>query len=273
MGRAYRLLIVWSGVLGILVAPPPTVSACSCFGRAYADHARGAAAIFEGRVVDYERRVQPQDPGGWTDRVRFQVGRVWKGPLTPDAPVELRTGGWCDSFFQPRAEYLVWAQRLPDGSLGARLDCSPTRDGPVLPSDPALEFLSRPVPPRLLVGLLGAVVLGTLSLIAWQAVGQTGPPVLRSTGALVALGLALSGALYGLWAYDQDYGWREPLSSTEFGSWWVSVATPLLILPGVGLLLALIASLRTRWWLGLVLLPPAYYSGFLLHALLIHFGF
>ena len=84
------------------------------------------AAVFAGRAVESKRL-----PTG--ERVKFRVGRVWKGEVTPEVSLLLQRASdpkvfsTCYIGFQKGGSYLVYALKSTDGSTLTTHKCTRTR--------------------------------------------------------------------------------------------------------------------------------------------------
>ncbi len=139
---ASALAVLAVSVLLSVAAPRPA-HACSCVWIPTLEVERAqSAAIFTGFPIGV-RSAAPEHPEAiW---VRFQVGAVWKGAVTPT--IEILTGangGLCGIEFQSGVEYLVFAhgggQAFP-GLLSAYL-CG--RTAPAL-NNPDVRDLGPPI--------------------------------------------------------------------------------------------------------------------------------
>jgi protocatechuate 3,4-dioxygenase beta subunit len=155
-------LRICAGVIVFLAAFTSDVTACSCgSGGPPCQNYFEVDAVFIGTVQDISQAEGQTEKGDTYPRrlVRFSIGRAFKGVQGTSVDVFTGQGGGdCGFDFKTRGQYLVYARRTRDGSLGASI-CSRTR--PVTKADEDLRFLEN-IPP---FGT-GAQVYGTV--IHWE---------------------------------------------------------------------------------------------------------
>lgn len=186
-----------AAIAGLLLLRPCAVGACSCAPPPSAAEALAQAdSVFAGRVISIVARAGnpalppvPEEPV----TVVFEVETVWKGPARRTIVLNTVINAMsCEGyFFAEGGEFLVFAYRQRDGSLGVHL-CSRTSElgraaadlaalgagaAPAEPADPTAAP-NDPAAPGAGGGSAGA----TGSLLALLALG----------------GLALIGGLAGL---------------------------------------------------------------------------
>lgn len=113
--RTASSLHFWqAGVLALLLAsalPAARARACSCMRQTPEDAQRGAALIFEGRVIDVEPASQPTE----STTVQLEVVRVFKGTLGESLRVKTAAdSAMCGYVFEAGQSYLVYADGSAD---------------------------------------------------------------------------------------------------------------------------------------------------------------
>jgi len=115
--------------------------ACSCAVTTPEEQADDARVVFTGRVRKVDRSDVEQGQG--TIRVRFRVGKVYKGAV--DRHVEVITasnGAACGCHFKEGVRYTVFGSRRSE-PIPTNL-CSGTKRGPIDPSEYGLPPGSAP---------------------------------------------------------------------------------------------------------------------------------
>jgi hypothetical protein len=116
------------------VSPVRPASACTCAMRTVAVAFSEADRVFTGLA-----EVTPLGPGA--QRTRLRVEESFRGPAGGVVEIVARgIGGSCAYAFVHGTRYLVFARRVPDGTLRAFF-CDPT--APVDQAGEALAFLRR----------------------------------------------------------------------------------------------------------------------------------
>jgi len=120
-------------------AAPRVARACSCIAPPAPEEAfENADAVFEARPFGMSADDRQA-------RYRFEVDRVWKGPIGPQVEIiTARHSATCGRTYQVGAKYVVYAQRDQDGEWSDNL-CSRTRGSRSAAED--LEVLGAGRPP------------------------------------------------------------------------------------------------------------------------------
>lgn len=136
MARPRRYLSVTMLALLALSGTVQPARPCSCVGSSapVAERLAIAGAVFSGVAIALVLKEEPfKDAQGHvtfspSQRVKFRVSKVWRGVETDFVWVSSGMGwGECGYPFSLGRQYLVWADRAPDGSLSTWL-CSGTGD-------------------------------------------------------------------------------------------------------------------------------------------------
>lgn len=179
-------------VLGLVVLLPDCASACSCVALPGTPRERASealsdsAAVFSGKVVDFERSPPPTSMmegtivtilGGGTATASLRVSEVWKGPTrqTVQITTEADSGVGCGYPFEEGREYLVYAEKGSSVSL-----CSETK--PLSEAGPDLEALGdgeRPEDGGALSDTSGGVSVRAMAGLAGLAMAASFVLVLR----------------------------------------------------------------------------------------------
>jgi hypothetical protein len=108
-----QMILVMLIFVGLLTINPDRALACVCFTerdssvqKALAD----SSAVFLGKVI----LIEPRHLLYWSDRITFQVSRVWKGPSSGTFFLNKALNTDCDYHFELNQEYLVFAQGAED---------------------------------------------------------------------------------------------------------------------------------------------------------------
>ncbi len=120
-------IVEWSfAVIAFLLLGADEALACRCPPTAASADVSRYAAVFSGRVAEVKYL-----PTGV--RVRFRVGRVWKGGAAPEVTLFLEGAGRpqvvssCDITFRKGESYLVYALRAREGGPLTTHKCTRTR--------------------------------------------------------------------------------------------------------------------------------------------------
>jgi hypothetical protein len=139
--RAARALAAVGLALGAVAATAQPCLACSCAPSTPRQEARSANVVFTGRVTRVI--VEPDDNGLLGDekvRVRFRVGRRYKGRVRPRVWIHTgTTGNTCRFTFRRSRRYTVFASRY-EGPLTTNI-CTGTKRGRI---DPHRYGFDRP---------------------------------------------------------------------------------------------------------------------------------
>ena len=125
-----RTAFLLIGILAsMLLACSETRAQCSCIPE-YVDITAGkefnlAYAVFVGKVVAVNNGARDEN-GHYIETVSFQVTKAWKHDLVSNLTITNRIQG-CLNGFEPNVEWLVYAYRHDDGTLGTYCCCSRTK--------------------------------------------------------------------------------------------------------------------------------------------------
>jgi hypothetical protein len=85
-----------------------------------------ADAVFIGKVIEIKQTVRDKDTGSYVETVKFEVRKAWKQDLDPLVIIQNKIQG-CVNGFDENEEWLVYAYKKEDGTLGTYCCCSRTR--------------------------------------------------------------------------------------------------------------------------------------------------
>jgi hypothetical protein len=210
-------LRICAGVIVFLAAFAPDATACSCgSGGPPCQNYFEVHAVFVGTVQDISPVEGQTEDGDIFPRrlVRFSIERAFKGVQGTSVHVFTGLGGGdCGFDFKTRGQYVVYAHRTRDGSLGASI-CSRTR--PVAKADEDLRFLET-IPP---VGS-GGQVYGTV--IHWEYDLAEGHPI--AEGPFQGIPVSLRGPA-GVFAATTDTNGRYEIRGVPPGSYDLQAQPP-----------------------------------------------
>jgi hypothetical protein len=143
------LVIVVLGSLSLTATE--TSAQCSCAPKYIDITARDefnlAYAVFVGKVVDIKKSA-PDTRGHYIETVTFEVTRAWKHDISSNLIIVNQIVG-CLNGFEKNEEWLVYAHKNQDGTLGSYCCCTRTRvlakaddDLKIFANDPPTKILS-----------------------------------------------------------------------------------------------------------------------------------
>jgi hypothetical protein len=88
------------------------------------DEFKLAEAVLVGKVIEIKKT--PRDKDSYIEVVKFEVTRAWKRDLDSNLTITNTIQG-CLNGFEEKEEWLVYAYRYHDGTLGTHCCCSRTK--------------------------------------------------------------------------------------------------------------------------------------------------
>ena len=85
-----------------------------------------ADAVFIGKVIEITKTARDKDTNSYVETVRFKVSKAWKQDLERFVIIRNKIQG-CLNGFDENEEWLVYAYKKQDGTLGTYCCCSRTR--------------------------------------------------------------------------------------------------------------------------------------------------
>jgi hypothetical protein len=107
-----------------------TLAQCSCVAerRDITPHEefKLADAVFIGKVIEIKKTARDKDTGSYVETVKFEVRKAWRQDLDSLVIIRNKIQG-CINGFDENEEWLVYAYKKQDGTLGTYCCCSRTR--------------------------------------------------------------------------------------------------------------------------------------------------
>ena len=138
----------------VLLAAGETRAQCACAPEYVNITARAefnlAYVVFVGKVVAL-KKTSPDKNGQYVETVTFQVTRAWKRDVNSNLTITNTIQG-CLNGFQENEEWLVYAYKHKDGTLGTHCCCTRTTlltkagdDVKTFAGDPPAKILQPPI--------------------------------------------------------------------------------------------------------------------------------
>ena len=108
-----------------------------------------ANVVFIGKVIEVKKTAQDKNTGDYTEIVTFNLKKAWKRDLEAIVVITNRID-FCFNGFAEKEEWLVYAYKNQDGTLGTYCCCSRTK--PLSKADEDLkEFEEKGERPRKII--------------------------------------------------------------------------------------------------------------------------